>query len=419
MGLFSRRAETVSRSEVGPTLNFTDPALAEYLGLGGGHTAAGAHVSERTALGVTAVYRSVSIIATTLADLPLKSYRTDPTTDERSQVSSLLDDPCPQHYTPYEWKSLVFTWMALHGAAPLQHLYGGAGQLVGLFPVHPTHVTVRWSDPDPADFSRHREFVISGAKDKGSSSNPYTDADFTYIMGLSIDGLHGLSPIITCRNAIGTALAGDKAAARMFVNGLLVGGLVSAEGMSKADGQEAIASLKARMAGADNAGDLVMMNAALKVQPWTQTAADGQFIESRQHQITEIARIWGMPKVLLAEDGASTWGSGIAELLRGMAKFTFRGFTTPVEERLSELLYGSTRHVEFDYAGLLAGTPEEEIQLLIQQVQAGILTNEEARAIRNLPPLPAALDPSPAPGQVAQPPLGAAGQPPATTTEGA
>src|SRR3546814_8524119 len=59
-------------------------------------------------------------------------------------------------------------------------------------------------------------------------------------------------------------------------------------------------------------------------------------------------------------------------------------YTTPVEEALSRLL-SNPRFCEFEMAGLLQGTPAEEIDLLLQQVAAGLLTVDEARAIRNLP----------------------------------
>jgi hypothetical protein len=44
--------------------------------------------------------------------------------------------------------------------------------------------------------------------------------------------------------------------------------------------------------------------------------------------------------------------------------------------------------VEFDYKGMLQGTPAAEITLLIEQVQGGILTPDEARAILNMRPMP-------------------------------
>jgi HK97 family phage portal protein len=116
-------------------------------------------------------------------------------------------------------------------------------------------------------------------------------------------------------------------------------------------------------------------------------------LESRVHSVTEVCRIYGVPKVLLAEDGASTWGSGIAELNRWFARTALFSWTTRLEQRLSLLLTRPTA-CEFDYKGLLQPAPEVEIPLLISQLKAGILTTDEIRRMFNLPSLPAGAAPS-------------------------
>lgn len=382
---------TVERQvpRVGPPVVLGDPALAGYLGLSGVNDS-GESVSESTALGLTAVYRAVSIIASTVAGLPLKSYRDD-AGGYRQPINSVWDDPGAGLFTRYEFIHTCMVHMCLHGNAFLLHVYGGAGQLIGFFPVHPSMVEVKFEEGQ-------RIFRTSIP---GQLTTDYTEADMTQVMLFSTDGLTGEAPISLARNAIGTGIAADRAAARMFRSGFMLGGIVTSdEDIAQPDAEAIMAGLKARMSGANNAGDWAFVNASLKLSPWTMNAEDAQFIESRQHQVTEVARIFGIPKVLLAEDGASTWGSGIAELDRGMAKYTLRGYTTPFEQRASTLIRGQG-FCEFEYAGLLQGTPREELELLQLQVEMGLLTIDEARAIRNLPP------------------LGASSQPPADTTEGA
>lgn len=361
----------------GPTLYPADPALAGYLGMAGWNDS-GEPVSEISALSVTAVWRCVNIIASTVAGLPLKSYRDD-ADGVRQQVASVWDDPGAGLFTRYEFVHVCVVQMLLHGNAFLMHVYNGGGQLAGFFPVHPSLVTVRFEDG-----KRMFKFTLPGQDEQD-----LTEQDMTQVMLFSTDGLTGSGVLDYGRNAIGTSIAGDRAAAKMFKSGLLIGGLVSSnETLSKTDAEAVKAGLMAKMSGTANAGDLAFVNASLKIDKWSMTSEDAQFIESRTHQVTEIARLFGVAKVLLAEDGASTWGSGIAELDRGMAKYTLRAVTTPFEQRASLVTRGSS-FVEFDYKGLLQGTPKEEIELLILQRDAGLLTTDEVRGIMNLPPLPA------------------------------
>lgn len=367
---------------MGPTVTLRDPALAEFLGIGGGSDA-GVPVTQTTAMGVTAVYRSVRLIADTIGSLPLKSYRD--AGGVKTPVPSLLDNPGGEFLTPYTWKQTVTAYGALYGAAPLLHAYNQAGALAGLIPLHPSHVGVEW-DADKGE----RRFTVT----MDGQSAVYTPADLTYVIFFTLDGVRGVGPLTLARHAIGTAIAGDTAAARMFQNGMLIGGLVTpSEDMTEQQANDALIGLKAKMTGTRTAGDLVLINAALKVQPWTMTAEDAQFIESRQYQVEEIARIFGVPKELLSASGATSWGSGIQELVRGFGRFTLPAYTTPIEEALSNLL-SNPRFCEFEMAGLLQGTPAEEIELLIRQMEAGILTADEVRSIRNLPPLPAGEAPA-------------------------
>ncbi len=375
---FRRRSsvDDVSRSSVGPSYSIQDPALAEFLGLSGRNDA-GVDVTESSALGLTAVFRSVSLVAQTLAALPLKTYRRDEF-GNKIQVPSVFDDPGGDVYTPFEFKELVVTHLLLHGNAYLLHLYNGAGTLDSLFPIHPSLVTVEW------DAEQHRKrYTVQTA----TGAVLYWDDALTHVMGLSTDGLKGMSPISVARNALGTGIAADKAAARMFSSGMLLGGLVSSdEHLSAEQAEELKVGLKAKLSGTQNAGDIAVVNASLKFTPWTGTSEDMQFIESRGYQIDEVARIFGVPRELLSANGATSWGSGIQELVRGFARFTLNSWTSRLEERFSRLL-SNPRYVEFEMAGLLQGTPAEEIELLARQIDIGLLTIDEARAIRNLAPL--------------------------------
>lgn len=381
MAWFSRqpRAEVVvERGYVGPSFSAGDPALAQWLNLSG-YNDAGVCVNEDTALGLTAVYRAVSLIAGTIAGLPLKTFRTDGD-DARTQVSSFLDSPGGEWYTPFEWMETVVIFLLLWGNAPLLHVYNGAGGLVALFPVHPSLVTIE-RGPDLA-----RTFTIHTAE----GPVVYTEADMTLIAGPSVDGIKGMSPLNLSRNPLGTAIAGDKVAAKMFANGMMISGMVTSdETLTEADAKAIIAGLNAKTTGVANAGSLAVVNASLKFSPWSMNAVDGQMLESRQYQVNEVSRIFGVPVEMLSQTGASSWGTGLAELVKGWQKFSLASWTSRIEQRLSTLL-PAPRHVEFELKGLLSGSPAEEVALIIQQVAAGVLTIDEARAIMNLPPLPEA-----------------------------
>lgn len=362
-----------------------DATFSAFLGLSG-QTDAGVNVTESSAMGLSAVFRAVALISGTIAGLPLKSYRNQPN-GTRERIPTWLDNPNgPDGMTGFEWVELVLVHLLLHGNVYLLHIYNGAGAIVGLQPIHPSMVDVRpvKTTEERRKFSPYTKyFHVSD----GALGRDFSPVDLTHIPGLGTDGLKGLSVISTLRQGIGTGIAGDQAAARTFKNGLLLGGIATVEGeLTKDEAAEVSQSFKARAQGTKNAGDIAFINKAIKFQPWTMSLEDAQFIQSRAFQVEDIARMFGLMPIHLAQTEKQTsWGTGIAEQNLGLARYCLMGWTSRIEQRLSRLL-PRPQFCEFDFKGLLQGTPKDELELLALQIDKNILDVDEARAILNLPP---------------------------------
>lgn len=369
------RRNQVERSADGPSFTSGDAALAEFLGWSGVNDSDVA-VNEWSAMGSTAVWRAVSIIAG-LAQLDLHAYSGDPDVS----VPSILDEPGGEWFTPFEWRETIYLHLALHGNAYLLKVRNGGGQVVALFPIHPNMVNVRWWEGQRL----YNVSIPANTPIAPGTMYQYTEQDLVHVRGLSGDGLKGYSPIWCLRNPIGTGLSGDKAAARSFKNGLLLGGIVSAPDITPEQGKQIKAGLKANMAGTDSAGDLAVVNAALTFSPWTMNAEQGQFIESRMFQVEEVARAWGIPKSLLAEDGASTWGAGLSFLDSFMAKYTFGPYTARVEAKLEHAVLGNLK-AHTDYSAFLKGTPKEQADLDLVVAETEALQRPPKASAGLLPP---------------------------------
>lgn len=368
------------------TFSISDPRLIEFFG-GLPEWAEMEPVTENTATALSAVYRATEIVAGTIAGLPLRSLAERNGATQR--VTSWLDNPAglPNSLTPFEWVDLLLWHLQLHGNGYGQHIFNGAGSLVGLNLIHPLAVTPCW-DKDRAG---GKKFTVT--MDDGATQD-FDATTMTQFMGPTLDGLQGMSVLYRARRSLGTAISGDKAANRNFTNGAMVSGLVTPDddienggGFEDGEADTIRESINRKMTGTENAGQIAVINRKLKFQPWSLSNADAQFLESREFSINEVARWFGVPANLLMKDGAvSTWGTGVEIVNRGLHRYTLTGWTSRIEQRLSRLL-PSPRWAEFDYTGFLRPSPEQEIALLIQQVDAGLLTPNEARAIRNLPPV--------------------------------
>lgn len=358
--------------------SISDPHLAEMFSLGTPNYA-GVNVSEHSSLSLSAVWRAVSLISGTLASLPLRTVRE--VDGQRTQVRSVLDNPGGAAMTRFEWVEMIVVHLLLHGNAFLVHVYNGAGALAALIPIHPACVTVDWAD---GQLGMRKVYTVT--LDDGTRRE-FDDTTMTHLMGMSLDGLRGMSVISQARNGFGTALAGDRAAAKVFSTGALYGGLVTPdEDVESDEALEIKKSLNANGLGWEHAGEIIVMNRRLKFQPWSMSMEDAQFLESRQFAIEEIARWFGVPPFeLMQTEKQTSWGAGIEKQQLALARQVLGTWAERISQRLTRLV--PQRFVVFDFAGLERPTPEKEIQLLIAQVQGGILTPNEARRLRHLPPI--------------------------------
>ena len=350
------------------------PAQAAWLGL---QMFPVGDVSSERALGLTAYWRGVNIIAGTIAGLPLKTYLKNSNGD-RKQIKSFLDNPAGPYarggLTPFAWKELVVMHIVVQGNTYLEHVRNNAGSMIGLLPTPPSTVAPKWTGDADKVFQ-----IASNPKRTLDSS------EMTQIMGMSENGLQGLSPVTLFRNALKTSVAGEDAAQRGFRGALLSGLVTTGTDVEGTEAKEIQEKLDEKF---DNiTSRIAVVNRDLKFTPWSMTAEDAQFLQSRAFQVEEISRMLGVPPHLLGQTEKQTsWGTGVAEQNLGLARYTLSGYTSRIEESLSALL-PPNQFVEFDYKGLLQGTPTEEIALLITQVDAGLLTADEARKILNRPPL--------------------------------
>jgi len=170
-----------------------------------------------------------------------------------------------------------------------------------------------------------------------------------------------------------------------------MGGLITpTDDVTEEEAQALKEGFQAHAAGHDNAASVTFIPKSLQFNPWTMNAVDAQFIESRVFQVEEVARIFGLPVILLADASKTTsWGAGVAEVIRATQKFTFSAWTNRIQERLSRLLPDGT-FCEFEYAALVEASREEVIANLVAEIDAGLLTINEARRILNRAPLPEA-----------------------------
>lgn len=365
------------RSLENPGKPLTDSSLLSTLG--GWPSDTGVSVSPEGALRIGAALRGVQIISGGVGQLPLKAYRKRDRAEFLGANALSADEP----YTPYELWSMAAGHMVTRGFAAIFKVRDDRGNVTNLIPIHPSRIGV-----DVVDSTSYRGwdlvFTIDG---KG----PFTRYEIMYVMLFTLDGIHGIGPIRYARETFNLAVANERTAAKLFGQGLMQAGYLStdAEINDPAIAARIKKQWRERMGGLDNAHEVALLDKGAQFKALTLDPADAQFLESRRFQVTEIARLLGLPGWMLNDQEKSTsWGSGMEQQFSTFVKLTLRLYTTPLEQRITKEILPRTAYSEFLLEGLLRGDSKSRAAFYNAGITGGWLVPNDVRPKENLAPVP-------------------------------
>jgi HK97 family phage portal protein len=279
--------------------------------LQGGNSTGGVTVNWRTALCNPTVYRCVTLISNVIGALPFQLLRKGHNSGEALQAR---DHPLydvlarrPNNWqTAFEFRRLMQHRVLTRGnafALPIE----SRGRISELIPL----------DPGRMRIEQKTDWAVEYIYQKAAGGEVrYPSEKMFHVMGPSEDGLRGLALVEVANEALGLALAAQRAAARMFAKGIAAGGAIKFPA-GKTLTPEAMANFRASIesiyTGAENAGSWMILEDGLDAAPFTTNSKDAQNVETRRYQSEEVCRIFGVPRPFVMLDDTS-WGSGIEQL---------------------------------------------------------------------------------------------------------
>lgn len=369
-----------------PSVPLTDVRLVDWLA--GPRSRTGKTVNEHTAYGMPAVWRAVNLIAGTCASLPLAAFRAEGAAKVRQETgiaAELLADPHPD-LTPFDLWELAFATVLTWGnVAFLKQRRALDGAVRELWWVEPSRIKYHRAGNDDGVPPGTKLYVLDGDLDR-----PLTDRDVLHIPGFGYDGTCGAPPIRLHREGIGLALAAEEYGSRLFGSGSLATGILTTDQRLDPDQAAQLKErFKAGQIGLDSAHDVRVLGSGAKFQQLSIPPQDAQFIESRRFQISEVARIFGVPPHLLGEtDKTTSWGSGIEEQNIGFVTYTLRQWLTRFEQRLTKhLLSPGPVYAKYSVEGLLRGNSAARSAFYREMWNLGVLSTNDIRAYEELPPV--------------------------------
>lgn len=371
-----------------------------YDWLTNGISSAGVEVNEYTAMSVSAVYACVGLLGGSVASLPIKQYRiiNGKRTEYTDELYYLLNKaPLPNWTASAMWEYVMRSKL-LYGDAFVEIVRAVDGngmsttRVAGFRPIHPLNVSIRLRADGVLVYDC---YVYVGGRGLQWDYREIEGPDMLHFTGPGYDGVRSLSQLkYVLKNSAGMAYAADEYSSQFFANGARPDFALEFPGNLSEEQQMMLRKTWAdRHQGPYKAHLPAIMAGGMKVQKLDINPEDAQLLSTRQFQIEDIARIFGVPPHMVGHTEKSTsWGSGLEQQSIGYVKFTLQSHLVGLEQELTRKLFKQKNHfVEFITAGLERGdikSRNESYRMALGRAgEPGWMTINEVRAKENLEPL--------------------------------
>jgi len=350
--------------------NYVSP-LSQLYGQTSMTSAAGERIDEWTALGVSAVLGAVSLLADSVASMPLRAYIIDK--DGKRVMRPLPDvisDPDPESNT-YELIHQIVASLALHGNAYVKIDRDRSGNMIGLVPLHPYQMQVL-----PTGDMTGRRYLHLG--------NEMNREDMLHLRWFTPpQSLVGISPLNQTRNLVGLAIAMDRHLAQFYGEGGTPSSVLETDQKLTLDQARIIQGTWE--ATHRRHRKPAVLSDGLKWRPITTSAADQQMIQTREQLIRDIARVFRIPSHLIMASGDNQTYQNVEQASLNFLTHTIAPWLRRIEIAMSKILDPDT-DIAFDTSVLLRVDALTRAKVNELNIKMGARTPNEVRQIEGMEP---------------------------------
>lgn len=353
--------------------------------LWGSQSLSGEVVTEETALTYSAVFNAITLYSGTIGSLPLHLMRPDGRDKKQATEESLY------HVMHTQWNPFmsamsgrecmmahILTW----GNGYAEIVRNGYGDIQQLWPIAPNRVKIEMVEgeliyiiriPDGSEVKLLREKVL-------------------HIPGLGFDGFQGYSIIAMARKSIGLGMAMETFGSNFFGQGTHPGVIVSHPGQLSADSHKNLKkSLTESYSGLGKSHRLMLLEDAMKIEKIGISPEDSQFLESRQFQITDIARWFNLPVHKLKEMTKSSFNNIESEQASFITDSILPWLIGFEQDYSIQLLSKSQQKQGFYFKhiieGLLRANAKDRAEFYSKMLNNGVFSINEVREKEDLNPI--------------------------------
>lgn len=353
-------------------------------------TTAKVDVSEDSALNYAAVWCATRLLCGTGAQLPLPVFESEDG-ERRKKIRShpvfrLLNKKPNPEMDAFNFRSVLWQWQVNWGNAYAEIVREGdnpGAPVVELWPLHPARVKIMRDDEGQL-YYEVKEFT-----GQPTILEPWQMLHIPSI--ITYDGIVGRGVIQHARETIGAGIAAEKKAAHRFGEGNIPAVVVEYPGKWASDVRESFRKEWKELYGGADGETVALLQGGATAKPLQGfSERDSQFLESRQFDVEEIARWYGIPPHLLQHLLRATFNN-IEELGIDFVRYGLNSWLEIWEQAIGNKLFTTREQeslfVEHNVDALLRGNAAARANLYQSMTSAAIMTRNECRRLENLDPV--------------------------------
>lgn len=324
-----------------------------------------------TALTLTAVWRSVQILATSVSNLGIQTKRYATGMELIVENPAFVNKPClTQNRQQFLYATV--SELALTGNAFWLKNFDSAGRVndVVLLPSNSVNVTYSVAN----DLTSPRLYNYLGTT--------YNSNQVEHLQLFPRAGwLKAPSPIQVCSQDIIAALDLRDYQANWFSSGgVPTGVLKTGKELTKEDADAVTANWHTKQA----TRQVAVLASGFEYQSVSLSPAEALFTDVSAQSVQSIARLFGIParKLVTGVDGTSDTYSNLVDEESAFFRETIQAYTRPISDALSNCLPRGSR-VEFLWEDLVL-SKTQRLEMWANAIGAGIVTPEYAAAKEGL-----------------------------------
>lgn len=267
-------------------------------------SSSGVKVSDAVAMGLSAYYCGLNMVAGTVASLPLNVYKTDgrkrDVWEQHPAHYLLHTEPNPE-MTAMSMRQTMVAHAISRGNSYAEILWDARGNPFQLWLLPPNITTPKRDDTGQLWYEvRPWDKEVRYLKPE----------DVLHVHGLGFDGIVGYGLIQLARESIGLNAAQDQYAGKFFRNGGNISGVIETDKVLNDPQFNRLKSeIAQKLSGLTNAHRIAILENGMKFKPMNPTHEEAQLIEARRFTVEEWARWLNMPPHKLREMTHATFSN--------------------------------------------------------------------------------------------------------------